>query len=139
MKVTTELAATIAALPPRISDRTLVQFIADRDKAALKLLYFRHGAWVYRFVAPLTCSKFAAEEMANDACLEVWRDARQFEQESQVATWLLGIARFKALSRCRCHPKVPRDLDAQHLIEDASGGSTACMKSAEGPASWRNA
>jgi RNA polymerase sigma-70 factor (ECF subfamily) len=96
-------AAAIAALACQTSDRTLVQFIADRDKAALKLLYLRHGARVYRFVVRLTGSKSAAIETVNDVFLEVWRDAMQFTGRSQVAAWLLEIACFKALSRCRGH------------------------------------
>jgi RNA polymerase sigma-70 factor (ECF subfamily) len=47
---------------------------------------------------------------------------------SQVATLLLGIARLKALSRYRRHPKVPQDRDAQHLIEDASGRAAALLE-----------
>jgi DNA-directed RNA polymerase specialized sigma24 family protein len=50
MKGGTESAAAIAALLSQISDRTLVQFIADGDKAALKLLYLRHSARLYGFV-----------------------------------------------------------------------------------------
>jgi RNA polymerase sigma-70 factor, ECF subfamily len=51
MKGGAESAAAIAALLSQISDRTLVQFIADGDKAALKLLYLRHSARPYGFVA----------------------------------------------------------------------------------------
>jgi RNA polymerase sigma-70 factor (ECF subfamily) len=118
MKGAAGSAGAIAALASEISDRTLVQFIADRDKAALKLLYLRHSARVYRFVARLTGSEFAAEETVNEVFLEVWRDARQFRGKSQVATWLLGIARFKALSQYRRRSEVPLDRHAQHLIED---------------------
>ncbi len=47
MKGVAESAAAIAALASQISDRTLVEFIADGDKAALKLFYLRHSARVY--------------------------------------------------------------------------------------------
>ena len=122
MKGAAESAAAIGALTSQISDRTLVNFIADRDKAALKLLYLRHSARVYRFVARLTGSKSAAEETVNEVFLEVWRDARQFKGKSQVATWLLGIAHFKALSQRRRRSEGPLDRRAQDLIADASDG-----------------
>jgi RNA polymerase sigma-70 factor, ECF subfamily len=126
MKGAAESAAAIAALASQISDRTLVQFIADRDEAALKLLYSRHSARVYRFVARLTGSKSAAKETVNDVFLEVWRDARQFEGKSQVATWLLGIAHVKALSQYRRRsPEGPLDRRAQDLVADASDGPAA--------------
>ena len=43
----------------------------------------------------------------------------------EVATWLLGIARFKALSQCWRRSEVPLDRHAQELIEDASDGPAA--------------
>jgi RNA polymerase sigma-70 factor (ECF subfamily) len=125
MKRVAEPAAAIAALASQISDRTLVQFIADGDKAALKLLYVRHGARVYRFVARLTGSESAAEETVNEVFLAVWRDARQFKGKSEVATWLLGIACFKALSQRRRRSEVPPDRHAQDLIGDAADGPAA--------------
>jgi RNA polymerase sigma-70 factor (ECF subfamily) len=115
MKGVAESAAAIAALASQISDRTLVEFIADGGKAALKLFYLRHSARVYRFVARLTGSEFAAAETVNDVFLAVWRDAKQFKGESQVATWLLkiAIARFKSLSQYRRRSEVPPD---QHVL-----------------------
>ncbi len=123
MQGATESAAAIAAPASQISDGALVQRIADRDKAALELLYLRHSERIYRFAARLTGSKSAAEETVNDVFLEVWRHAKQFKWESQVATWLLGMARFKALLRCQRRPEGPQDRNARHLIDDASGAA----------------
>jgi RNA polymerase sigma-70 factor (ECF subfamily) len=125
MKGVAKPAATIAAVVSQIYDRTLVEFIADGDKAALKLLYLRHSARVYRFVVRLIGSESAAEETVNEVFLAVWRDARRFKGKSQVGTWLLGIARFKALSHCRRRSEVPLDQHARDLIEDASDGPAA--------------
>jgi DNA-directed RNA polymerase specialized sigma24 family protein len=124
MKRVTESAAAITASVSVISDKTLVQFIADGDKAALKLLYLRHSARVYRFVARLTGSEAAAEETVTVVFLAVWRDARRFTGQSQVATWLLGIARFKSLSQCRRRSAMPLDPHAPGLM-DASDRSAA--------------
>jgi hypothetical protein len=127
MKGVAESAAAIAALASQISDRTLVEFIADGDKAALKLFYLRHSARVYRFAARLTGSEFAAAETVNDVFLAVWRDAKQFKGESQVATWLLKIA-----IALQIPITVPAQVGgaagqarAQDLIEDASDGPAA--------------
>jgi RNA polymerase sigma-70 factor (ECF subfamily) len=125
MKGVAHSAAAVAALASRISDRTLVEFIADGDKAALELLYLRHSARVYRFVARLTGSGSAAEETVIEVFLAVWRDARRFKGKSQVRSWLLKIARFKALSHRRRRSGVPLDWHAQDLIEDASDGPAA--------------
>jgi RNA polymerase sigma-70 factor, ECF subfamily len=125
MKGVAHSAAAVAALASRISDRTLIEFIADGDKAALELLYLRHSARVYRFVVHLTGSGSAAEETVLEVFLAVWRDARRFKGKSQVRTWLLKIARFKALSHRRRRSEVPLDRHAQDLIEDASDGPAA--------------
>jgi RNA polymerase sigma-70 factor (ECF subfamily) len=102
----------------RISDQALVQLIAAGDKNALKLLYLRHRDRVYRFVRHLTGSEIVAEEVVNDVFLSAWRHADTFKQRSQVGTWLLSIARFKAVTECRRRREMPLDEDAMAVIED---------------------
>ena len=83
------------------SDRDLVGRVAKGDRAAVRLLFMRHHARVYRFVARQTGSEAMADDIANEVFLELWRQAPRFEGRSEVSTWLLGIARFKALSHLR--------------------------------------
>ena len=80
------------------SDRELVERVAKGDRAAVRLLFMRHHARVYRFAARQTGSDMMADDIANEVFLELWRQAPAFEGRSEVSTWLLGIARFKALS-----------------------------------------
>jgi RNA polymerase sigma-70 factor (ECF subfamily) len=91
-------AAVTRSVPPQISDKMLIQAIADGDKAALKTLYLRNHTRVYRFAMNLVRNESTAEEIVNEVFLQVWRKADQFEGKSQVATWLLSIARFKAMT-----------------------------------------
>lgn len=83
------------------TDRALVERVAKGDRAAVRLLFMRHHARVYRFVARQTGSELMADDIANEVFLELWRQAPAFEGRSEVSTWLLGIARFKALSLLR--------------------------------------
>jgi RNA polymerase sigma-70 factor (ECF subfamily) len=83
------------------TDRALVDRVAKGDRAAVRLLFMRHHARVYRFVARQTGSEMMADDIANEVFLELWRQAPSFEGRSEVSTWLLGIARFKALSLLR--------------------------------------
>jgi len=53
----------------------------------------------------------AAEDVVSEAFMEVWRQAGRFEGRSSVSTWIMAIARFKALSARRRHPEA--ELDAQ--------------------------
>jgi len=83
------------------TDRALVDRVAKGDRAAVRLLFMRHHARIYRFVARQTGSEMMADDITNEVFLELWRQASSFEGRSEVSTWLLGIARFKALSWLR--------------------------------------
>src|SRR5262245_29720119 len=100
------------------SDRGLVDLIADGDRRAFETLYLRHRPQVFRYLVRLIGKDSVAEEIANDVFLEVWRNAHQFEAKSQVATWLLAIARYKALSALRRRSEAQIDEDAVAAIAD---------------------
>lgn len=111
------------------SDRELVGRIADGDQAAVRLLFMRHHARVYRFVARQIGSEAMADDIANEVFLEVWRQAPRFEGRSEVSTWLLGIARFKALSALR--KRTEGELDEDHaatLPDSADAPDVLTMK-----------
>ena len=59
-----------------------------------------------------------AEDLISEVFLDVWRQADRFEGRSTVSTWLLAIARFKALSALRRKPEEGLDEDAALEIED---------------------
>jgi len=79
------------------SDEALISLIADGDKRAMQVLYARHNVRVYRFILRLTGNQSLAEDLVSEVFLDVWRQAEGFESKSQVSTWLLAIARYKAL------------------------------------------
>src|ERR1051325_8476515 len=86
---------------PETSDESLVGLIAGGDKRAMQVLYARHNVRVYRFILRLTGNASTAEDLVSEVFLDVWRQAEAFESKSQVSTWLLAIARYKALSALR--------------------------------------
>ena len=61
----------------------------------------RHNVRVYRFILRIVRDGTTAEDLVSQVFLDVWRTAGQFEGRSQVSTWLLSIARFKALTALR--------------------------------------
>jgi RNA polymerase sigma-70 factor, ECF subfamily len=83
------------------SDETLVERIARRDQLAMCALYARHSTRVYRFILRLVRDRVVAEDILSDAFLDIWRQASKFERRASVSTWILAIARFKALSHLR--------------------------------------
>ncbi|RLP27660.1 sigma-70 family RNA polymerase sigma factor [Mesorhizobium sp. YM1C-6-2] len=109
------VAATSAA---QQTDRELVERVAGGDRAAVRLLFMRHHARVYRFAARQTGSELMADDITNEVFLELWRQAPAFQGRSEVSTWLLGIARFKALSALRKRKEEAIDEDEAAAIPD---------------------
>jgi RNA polymerase sigma-70 factor, ECF subfamily len=84
-----------------LPDLEVVKQIAAGDKRALATLYARHSDRTFKFLCRLTSERATAEDLTHDVFLEVWRGASRFEARSSVATWILSIARYKALDARR--------------------------------------
>jgi RNA polymerase sigma-70 factor (ECF subfamily) len=102
------------------SDEALIGLIADGDKRAMQVLYARHNVRVYRFIVRLTGNQSLAEDLVSEVFLDVWRQAEGFESKSQVSTWLLAIARYKALSALRRRSDEHLDDNMAATIEDTA-------------------
>ena len=109
------------------SDETLVAQIAGRDKQALQLLYSRHHVRIYRFALRFLNDEAAAEDTVSEVFIDVWRQAERFEGRSQVTTWLLAIARNKALSLLRRRSSEELDDEVAEFIEDPSDNPEVAM------------
>ena len=83
------------------SDDILIGRIAGGDQLAMRTLFARHRVPVYRWLLRIVRDETLAEDLLSDVFLDVWRQAAQFEARSSVSTWLLAIARYKALSAMR--------------------------------------
>ena len=59
-----------------------------------------------------------AEDLISEVFLDVWRQADRFERRSSVATWLLAIGRYKALSALRKKPQHAADDEQTAAIPD---------------------
>jgi RNA polymerase sigma-70 factor (ECF subfamily) len=102
------------------SDEVLIGRIASGDRLAMQVLFARHHIRVYRFVLRVVRDQTKAEDLISEVFLDVWRQADRFEGRSAVSTWLLAIARFKALSALRRRPDEELDEEAAEAIEDPS-------------------
>jgi hypothetical protein len=100
------------------SDTALVKAIAGGDRRAMQMLYTRHNVRVYRFILRLINDRSLAEDLVNEVFLVVWRQAEGFKAKSEVSTWLLAIARYKALSAIRRRSDEHLDDDVLAMIED---------------------
>ncbi len=100
------------------SDEALMARIAAGDRDAMRALYVRHHMRVHRFVLRLVRNQTVAEDVISETFLDVWRQAGSFEGRSAVSTWLLAIARFKALSILRRKKEDELDEDGVTALVD---------------------
>jgi RNA polymerase sigma-70 factor (ECF subfamily) len=101
------------------ADDVLMERIVAGDGFAMQALFARHHVRVFRFIVRLVKDPTVAEDITGDVFIEVWRGASAFQARSGVATWLLAIARYKALSVLRSG-RTHAPLDEAVEIPDAA-------------------
>ena len=126
--VTVATADRPRGLVQETSDEALVLSIATGDKQALQVLFGRHNVRVFRFVLRFLNDESAAEDLVSEVFFDVWRQANRFEARSQVSTWLLAIARNKALSALRRRSTEELDDEVAEFIEDPADNPEVTMQ-----------
>ena len=103
----------------------------------MRTLFGRHRVALYRWLLRLVGDEALAEDLLSDVFLDVWRQAAAFEARSSVSTWLLAIARYKALSarrrrvdaelddKDRRHRRRSRGQSGDRAAEEEPGGTAA--------------
>ena len=90
---------TIRVAAPQLpSDQDLVARMADGDQSALRELMRRNRGRLQRFVTRLLNDRDQIDDVVNDTFMAAWRQAAKFERRASVATWLLAIAKNRALT-----------------------------------------
>jgi RNA polymerase sigma-70 factor, ECF subfamily len=103
-------------------DHALIQAIANGSTQALDELYARYGPAVLNFLVARLNSREVAEEVLQDVMLAVWHNAAGFRGDSKVLTWLLTIARNRAINTYRKRkPDVVEFNDELDLHGDETG------------------
>jgi RNA polymerase sigma-70 factor, ECF subfamily len=110
------IAATAAG--ETSSDEILVERIAAGNKFAMQALFARHRTSVYRWLLRFVSNETLAEDLLSEVFLDVWRQAASFECRSSVSTWLLSIARHKALSARRRRTDAELDEKIEATVAD---------------------
>jgi RNA polymerase sigma-70 factor, ECF subfamily len=100
------------------SDEVLIGRVAGGDRLAMQVLFARHHVRAYRFMLRMVRNEATAEELISDVFLDVWRQAGKFEGRAAVSTWILSIARFKALSALRRRGEEELDDETAGAIKD---------------------
>jgi RNA polymerase sigma-70 factor (ECF subfamily) len=102
------------------SDNDLIARIRAGDQLALQTLYGRCHVKVFRFALRLSRNESSAEDVVSEVFIDVWRNAAHFEGRSEASTWLLAIARNKALTMLRRRKDDELDEESAAAIEDSA-------------------
>lgn len=114
-----------------ISDETLIGLIANGDKDAVRVLFTRHSVRVFRFLLRIVGDEATAEDLVSEVFLEVWRKAGRFEARSRVSTWVLAIARYKALASLRRRSCDELDDETCARLEDPTDDPEVAVQKTE--------
>jgi len=115
----------------QVSDEQLLRRVAQGNRNAIELLFRRLNVRVFRFLVRLVKNDALAEEALNEVFIAVWRHAGQFRGRSRVSTWLLAIARQKALSILGRRTEEELDEMALRSIEDPADDPEAALRTIE--------
>lgn len=85
-----------------VSDTELLHAIARGDERALGQLYDRYRLILFGLLIRILHSREEAEDVLQEVFLQVWKRAADFDEErGRAFTWLVTLARSRAIDRLR--------------------------------------
>jgi RNA polymerase sigma-70 factor, ECF subfamily len=118
---------------PLLADEDLISLLGDGDAQALALLYDRHSRAAFSLSYRMMGDRQAAEDLAQDAFLKVWRSAGSYRAErGSVRTWILSIVHNRGIDQLRSQASRRRTQDKVEATAPRSQPSEAFAET------WRN-
>ena len=94
--------ANLRAEPSKLSDGDLLRAAARGTETALAEIYDRYRLILFGLIVRILHDRAEAEDVLQETFLQVWRRAGDFdESRGRAFTWLVTIARSRALDRLR--------------------------------------
>ena len=116
-----------------LADEDLISLTDGGDAQAFAALYDRHGRVAYSLAYRMMGERQAAEDLAQEAFIKVWRRAGSYRaQKGSVRTWILSIVHNRGIDQLRSHASRRR---TQEKIEASAASSQPSEAFAE---TWRN-
>lgn len=116
--------ATGETLTPEQRERfsDLLELVArEQDKQAYSEIFAYYGPRVKSYLLRLGSDDAAAEEIAQDVMVTVWRKANLFDRkQASVSTWIFRIARNRRIDVFRRTQKPPLDPEEPMVLPSAA-------------------
>ena len=97
---------------PLLADEDLISLAGDGDAQAFAVLYDRHSRAAYSLAYRMMNGRQAAEDLAQDAFLKVWRAATSYRADRGcVRAWILSIVHNRGIDQLRSHASRRRTQD----------------------------
>jgi len=107
------LAALLGIVGRAEADEPLLRRIAAGDSRALRSLYDRHASTALALACRILRARSEAEEIVQEAFIEVWRRAATFDgRRGSASSFVIAICRSRALDRLRSRGSAERAVAA---------------------------
>jgi RNA polymerase sigma-70 factor (ECF subfamily) len=103
---------TAAPASSELDDRAVIARVLAGDRAAFEVLVRRYNQRLFRAARAITHSDADAEDVIQQAWLDVFRKLAQFRGDASFATWATRIAVHQAVATTRKRPVVAEVIDA---------------------------
>jgi len=107
------------------SDLDLVKRAQEGDADAFATLFHNHKARIYSVCLRMTNNTAEAEDLTQDAFLQVFRKLATFRGDSALSTWLYRIAVNVCLNRVSAKRPITEPIDSAEHFEDVRSESAS--------------
>lgn len=114
-----------------LPDETLMQRLARNDTAAFDRLFRRHRRAVFSYSFRMVGDGPAAEDLAQECFLRVWRARERYQPAAAFRTWLFTIARRLALDELKRRERHPTVLARETAGEEEPTGTVESVAGVE--------
>lgn len=91
-------------------DRDLLRLVAHGDDDAMRALHAEYGSVMFGVIQRLVRDRSTAEDVFQQVMVEVWQRAESYdERRGSARTWLLTLARSRAIDELRRRRPTPVD------------------------------
>ncbi|HET7181451.1 MAG TPA: sigma-70 family RNA polymerase sigma factor [Candidatus Limnocylindrales bacterium] len=119
-----------------LDDGSLVARIAAGSDSAFVTAYDRHAGYIFGAISRFMGDREVASEVVQDAFMTLWRRADRYDARAgSLLTWLLAIARHRAIDRMRAEGRRPmREAASLEVLTGETSGAAGSVGPSGRPA-----